>query len=100
MELSWQEYWSGLPFPPPGDLPNPGAEPVSLAPPVLADGFFTTVPPGKPLGDWINCGTSKQWNITQCLKIKKELLSHEKTWRKLMSILLTEEANLKPLQTA
>ena len=49
MELSWQEYWCGLPFPPPGDLPNPGAEPVSLAPPVLADGFFTTEPPGKPL---------------------------------------------------
>ena len=42
-----QEYWSGLPFPPPGDLPNPGIEPTSPASPVLADGFFTTVPPGK-----------------------------------------------------
>ena len=31
MEFSWQEYWSGLPFPPPGDLPNPGIEPMSLA---------------------------------------------------------------------
>ena len=30
-----QEYWSGLPFPPPGDLPNPGIEPVSPAPPAL-----------------------------------------------------------------
>ena len=30
-----QEYWSGLPFPPPGDLPDPGIEPLSLAPPVL-----------------------------------------------------------------
>ena len=29
MGLSWQEYWSGLPFPPPGDLPDPGIEPVS-----------------------------------------------------------------------
>ena len=43
MELSRQEYWSGLPFPPPGDLPDPGIEPVSLA---LAGGFFTTSPPG------------------------------------------------------
>ena len=43
--LSWQEYWSGLPFPPPGDLPDPGIEPAS---PVLAGRFFTTEPPGKP----------------------------------------------------
>ena len=40
-----QEYWSGLPFLSPGDLPNPGMEPLS---PALAGGFFTTEPPGKP----------------------------------------------------
>ena len=40
-----QESWSGLPFPSPGDIPDPGIEPVS---PALADGFFTTEPPGKP----------------------------------------------------
>ena len=39
-----QEYWSGLPFPPPGDLPDPGIKPMSLA---LAGGFFTTELPGK-----------------------------------------------------
>ena len=39
-----QEYWSGLPFPSPGDLPNPGIKPVF---PALAGGFFTTEPPGK-----------------------------------------------------
>ena len=39
-----QEYWSRLPFPPPGNPPNPGIEPVS---PALAGSFFTTVPPGK-----------------------------------------------------
>ena len=39
-----QEYWSWLPFPPPGDLPNPGIE---LTFPALAGGFFTTEPPGK-----------------------------------------------------
>ena len=49
MELSRQEYWSGLPFPPPGDLPNPVIEPMFLASPALAGGSFATVPPGKPL---------------------------------------------------
>ena len=42
MEFSRQEYWSGLPGPPPGDLPDPGTEPVSLTSPVLAGGFVTT----------------------------------------------------------
>ena len=45
MGFSRQEYWSGLPFPSPGDLSDPGIEPVS---PALAGGFFTTEPPGKP----------------------------------------------------
>ena len=45
-EFPRQEYWSGLPFPSPGDLPLPGTEPVSSA---LAGGFFTAEPPGKPL---------------------------------------------------
>ena len=40
-----QEYWSGLPFPSPGDLPDPGIEPAS---PALAGRFYTTKPPGKP----------------------------------------------------
>ena len=52
MGFSRQEYWSGLPFPSPGDLPDPGIEPMSLT---LAGGFFT---PGKPLkqvecGNWV-----------------------------------------------
>ena len=47
MEFSRQEYWSGLPFPSPGDLPDPRIEPVSFAFPALAGGFFTTEPPGK-----------------------------------------------------
>ena len=49
MGLSQQEYWSGLPFPTPGDLPNPGIEPVSSMAPVLAGRSFTNEPPGKPL---------------------------------------------------
>ena len=42
MGFSRQEYWSGLPCPPPGDLPIPGMEPVSLMSTALAGGFFTT----------------------------------------------------------
>ena len=42
MGFSRQEYFSGLPCPPSGDLPNPGIEPVSLMSPTLAGGFFTT----------------------------------------------------------
>ena len=40
--FSREEYWSGLPGPPPGDLPNPGIEPRSLTSPALAGRFFTT----------------------------------------------------------
>ena len=42
MGFSRQEYWSGTPFPTPGDLPNPGTEPVSLVSPLLTGRFFTT----------------------------------------------------------
>jgi len=41
------EYWSGLPFPSPGDPPDPGIEPAA---PALAGDSFTTGPPGKPTG--------------------------------------------------
>ena len=46
VEFSRQEYWSGLPFPTPGDLSNLGMEPIS---PALASGFFTAVSSGKVL---------------------------------------------------
>ena len=42
-----QEYWSGLPCPPPGELPDPGNEPASFTSPALAGGFFTASAPGK-----------------------------------------------------
>ena len=45
--------WSALSFPFPGDLPDSGTEPMSLAFPALADGFFTTAPPGKPHMKWL-----------------------------------------------
>ena len=46
MEFPRQEYWSGLPFASPEDLPDPGIE---LTSPALAGEFFTTEPPGKPI---------------------------------------------------
>ena len=45
MEFSRQKYWSGLPFPSPENLPDPGIEPTY---PALTGGFFTTEPAGKP----------------------------------------------------
>ena len=42
MRFPRQEYWRGFPCPPPGDLPDPGIEPVSLMAPALEDGFFIT----------------------------------------------------------
>ena len=44
MGFAGQEYWSGFPFPPPGDLPGPG---IKLTSPALAGGFFTIEPPGR-----------------------------------------------------
>ena len=57
MEFSRHKYWSGLPFPSLGDLPDPGIEPRS---PALAGRFFTTETPGKPRVDvltreWGDC---------------------------------------------
>ena len=43
-----QEYWGALPFPPPEDLPDPGIQPGSPVSPGLADGLFTSEPPGQP----------------------------------------------------
>ena len=49
MGFSREEYWSGLPFPSPGNLPDPEIEPTS---PALAGGFFTTEPSGKPFNTY------------------------------------------------
>ena len=49
MGFSGRERWSGLPCPPPGELPHPGIESVSPAFPALAGGFLTIEPPWKPI---------------------------------------------------
>ena len=46
MEFSRQEYWGGLPFPSPGDIPDPGTEPAS---PALQADSLPSEPPGKPV---------------------------------------------------
>ena len=56
--LSRQEYWSGLPGPPPGDLPDPGIKPRS---PALQADSFTAEPPGKPVRDY--CSALKRNGI-------------------------------------
>ena len=48
MDFSRQEYWSGLSFPPPEDLPDSGIEKASPTFPALPSRFFSTEPPGKP----------------------------------------------------
>ena len=48
-----QKSWSALPFPSPGDLPDPGIKPMSPMSSSLADRFLTTAPPGKPLSNMI-----------------------------------------------
>ena len=48
MEFSRQEYWSGLPFPTPGDLLDPGIVPVSFVSPALEGRFLAVRPPKKP----------------------------------------------------
>ena len=75
MGLSRQEYWSGLPCPPPGDLPDPGIEPESFMSPALVGRFFTvratweaplrsTVHPKPSTSDtgtvWLREGSKKQ----------------------------------------
>ena len=59
MGFSRQKYWSGLPFPPPGDLPDPKTEPGSLLSPAFAGRFF------KGRATWEASGMCIQWNLIQ-----------------------------------
>jgi len=74
MKLSRQEYCSGLSFPFPGDLPNPGVEPASLASPTLTGRFFlSSEPPGKPSSGLTLIAalftTTETWKQSQCLSM-------------------------------
>ena len=63
MGFSRQEYWSGLLFPPPRDLPDPGIEPKSLTSSALAGGFFTTSVTWKPI---VSITSTQLW---RCIKM-------------------------------
>ena len=60
MGFSGKDYWSGLPRPPPGDLPDPGIKPVSLTYPALAGRFFTT------RATWEAPHLSKDCGLSRC----------------------------------
>ena len=66
MGFSRQEYCSGLPFPSPGDLPDPGIEPTSPVSPALESGFFTPELPGKPIWEGSTLKSEKK-SCTQIL---------------------------------
>ena len=66
MRFSRQEYWSGLPCPPPGDPPNPGIKPVSLTSPALAGRFFTTSTTWEAQHSWSVSQFSRQSCLTVC----------------------------------
>ena len=62
MEISRQDYWSGLPFPTPGDLLDPGIESVTLEAPASAGEFFTT----RATWETLVCAKSLQSRLTLC----------------------------------
>ena len=69
MEFSRQEYWSGLPCPPPWDLPEPGFEPVSFMFPALAGGSLLLAPSGKPSKERT---VGKLTHESQCLHLSNK----------------------------
>ena len=76
MVFSRQEYCSGLPCPPPGDLPNPGIEPVSFMFPVLADGICHLGDPWRQCEGSLNNENGN--NVTIFLTLKKD--AQPKSW--------------------
>ena len=75
MGFSRQEYWSGLPCPPPGHLPDPGMEPVSAVTPALQAGYLLLSPQGIPgLGGRGSPGALclRKWHLSSRLSDVKE----------------------------
>ena len=88
MEFSRQEYWSGLPFPSPGDLPDPGIKPRC---PVLQEVSLPAEPPGKPKNTGVGSLSLLQWIFSiqelntgspafQAVSLPAELLGKPLNW--------------------
>ena len=90
MEFSRQEYWSVLPSPSPGDLPEPGIEPGSLTSPALASGFFTTSSTWEALMTSIAIdNTSITWLPHFCFVVRTFKISSLRNFQVNNTILLT-----------
>ena len=79
MGVPRQEYWNGLPFPSPWNIPDPGIEPESLVSSALASRFFTTAPPGRrdnPYYRKRHCVPHVGW---KCLQTRISVLSHQRS---------------------
>ena len=85
--FSRQEYWSGLPCPPPGDHPDPGIEPASLTPPALAGGFFTTQSVQSLSHAWL---FATPWTAARQTSLS---ITNSRSLLKLMSIKLVIPSN-------
>ena len=85
MGFSRQEYWSGLPFPPPGELLDPGIESKS---PELTGGFFTTVIPRKQIKFTSKC---KVISISKFYKMRISKYFRQSEWSKQMFVIITFE---------
>ena len=81
--FSRQEYWSGWPCPPPGDLPNPGTEPRPPVSPELAGRFLTTEPPGKLYRRASRPQKAKRKSWTPCKDLWRIL--NRRNWTKVLT---------------
>jgi len=90
MKFSRQEYWSGFPYPPPGDVPNPGIEPRS---PALQVDSLPAEPPGKPKNTEVGSLSSLQWifqtqesnrSLLHCRRILYQLDSQQNPYASIM----------------
>ena len=91
MGFSRQEYWSGLPCPSPGDLPDPGIEPGS---PTLQTDSLPSEPPGNPcLGNWTTTNVSKTYVIVLWPLMGRTVLSA--VWKTVFQITILRLASIK-----
>ena len=78
VEFSRQEYWSGLPCPPPGRLPGPGIEPLSLVSPASVAGFFTATTAWEACwgaAEWAKSIASQSWSLPTLIPWRTERMS-------------------------